>query len=92
MGKQKTRVSEVGYGNSDYKVEQGISYYFYSGDNSISLGMFELHSKNFGKDTQELENEYDGNENAYIRPIVTIKKDVKVDGGTGTEEDPYILK
>lgn len=92
LGEQKTRISEVGYNDADYKVEQGISYYYYSGDNSISLGMFELYTKNFGKDTQKLENEYDGNGNAYIRPIVIIKKDVKIDGGTGTETDPYILK
>ena len=44
------------------------------------------------RDTQQNTGTNTGKGDAYIRPIVTIKKDVKVDGGTGTEENPYILK
>ena len=74
-----------------YLVDYGISYYFW-GENSSSFGSLSMYVDKVNRDTQQNTGTNTGKGDAYIRPIVTIKKDVKVDGGTGTEADPYILK
>ena len=34
---------------------------------------------------------YSGNDTHGLRPVFTLKSDIKVTGGSGTDEDPYTL-
>ena len=66
----------------------GLGFYRVS-DSSSTYGMETLGDEN----SEDAPNNvvYRANE-TFIRPVVTLKNNVRIDRGTGTEEDPFTLK
>lgn len=69
-------------------VELGIYYYSYYNYTQRKWSTLELSDlyRNYGSGEQNNSGSHS------LRPVVTLKSSVTIDGGSGTEDDPYTLK
>lgn len=90
--KNKKNVGLLSINEYNSTSKEGESYLY---TNTINWTSDSLDSKKawttrrnfFGQDSKYLE--YDKNYNFNVRPVLIIKKGVKIVGGTGTVDDPY---
>ena len=85
VGKIGREASYFNCGLATYDVTKRTQYTGYTGENiSSSIGFETLYYINYNQRSSYPDN--------FIRVVVTLDKNTKVSGGTGTSEQPYTLK
>lgn len=85
VGKIGREASYFKCGLAYYDVTERTQYTGYTGEAiSSSIGFETLYYINYNQQSSYLDN--------FIRTVVTLDKNTKVSGGTGTSEQPYTLK